>query len=95
MKRPSPAPVREVKRRVPAGQAKVKERIDVALVARGLCDIPRQGQLAKRQLQIFKTAAVAAHVLEKEIIDVNVLPAIEPASCPKLESWLAGDDVAD
>ena len=38
MKRPSPAAARELKRRVPAGQAKVKERIDVALVARGLCD---------------------------------------------------------
>jgi 23S rRNA (cytidine1920-2'-O)/16S rRNA (cytidine1409-2'-O)-methyltransferase len=38
MKKPSPAAARELKRRVPAGQAKVKERIDVALVARGLCD---------------------------------------------------------
>ena len=38
MKRPSPVAARELKRRVPAGQAKVKERIDVALVARGLCD---------------------------------------------------------
>src|SRR5215813_9970404 len=38
MKRPSPAAAREVKGRAPAGQAKVKERIDVALVARGLCE---------------------------------------------------------
>src|SRR5215467_7054910 len=38
MKRPSPAAAREVKGRAPPGQAKVKERIDVALVARGLCE---------------------------------------------------------
>ena len=38
MRKPSPAAAREVKGRLPAGQAKVKERIDVALVARGLCD---------------------------------------------------------
>jgi 23S rRNA (cytidine1920-2'-O)/16S rRNA (cytidine1409-2'-O)-methyltransferase len=36
-KKPRPAAAREAKR-VPAGQAKVKERIDVALVARGLCE---------------------------------------------------------
>jgi 23S rRNA (cytidine1920-2'-O)/16S rRNA (cytidine1409-2'-O)-methyltransferase len=38
MKKPNPAPAREVKSRAAAGQAKVKERIDVALVARGLCE---------------------------------------------------------
>ncbi len=38
MKKPSPSVARESKNRVPAGQAKVKERIDVALVARGLCE---------------------------------------------------------
>jgi len=38
MRKPSPAAAREAKGRMPAGQAKVKERIDVALVARGLCE---------------------------------------------------------
>ena len=38
MRKPSPAAARETKGRMPAGQAKVKERIDVALVARGLCE---------------------------------------------------------
>jgi len=38
MKKPSPAAARDVKSRAAAGQAKVKERIDVALVARGLCE---------------------------------------------------------
>ena len=39
MKKPIPGVVPESKSRAAgAGQAKVKERIDVALVARGLCD---------------------------------------------------------
>ena len=39
MKKPNPGAVQESRSRVAgAGQAKVKERIDVALVARGLCD---------------------------------------------------------
>jgi 23S rRNA (cytidine1920-2'-O)/16S rRNA (cytidine1409-2'-O)-methyltransferase len=39
MKKPSPGAVQEPRSRAAsAGQAKVKERIDVALVARGLCD---------------------------------------------------------
>jgi 23S rRNA (cytidine1920-2'-O)/16S rRNA (cytidine1409-2'-O)-methyltransferase len=37
MKKPSPGAAQEPRSRA-AGQAKVKERIDVALVARGLCD---------------------------------------------------------
>ena len=39
MKKPNPGAVQEFRSRAAgAGQAKVKERIDVALVARGLCD---------------------------------------------------------
>ena len=50
--------------------------------------------LAKFEVKIFNTTTVTAHIQWKEIVAINMLPAIVSFSSPELRIWLALKEIA-